>query len=85
MLLPTVQISQPISARTAAKRVCHLEDATHKIGQSWLKLFTGHKVAECKENRVMDLSAVADLKPEIAWEKLRVADEARDLDDFREV
>lgn len=33
----------------------------------------------------MDLSAVADLKPEIAWEKLRVADEARDLDDFREV
>jgi len=33
----------------------------------------------------MNLSAVADLKPEIAWEKLRVADEARDLDDFREV
>lgn len=34
---------------------------------------------------MLDLSSVADLKPEVAWEKLRVADQARDLDDFRDV
>ena len=33
---------------------------------------------------MLDLSNIADLKPEIAWDKLRAADEARDLDDFRE-
>ena len=30
------------------------------------------------------MSTVADLKPDIAWDKVVAADKTRDLDDFRE-
>ncbi|MCJ1397213.1 hypothetical protein MMC11_000405 [Xylographa trunciseda] len=44
----------------------------------------GHKVTECTENRAIDMSTVADLKPDAAWDKLVKADKERELDDFRE-
>ncbi|MCJ1393302.1 hypothetical protein MMC18_006174 [Xylographa bjoerkii] len=44
----------------------------------------GHKVTECKDNRAIDMSSVADLKPDVAWDKLVAADKERELDDFRE-
>lgn len=50
-----------------------------------LTLPLGHLTAECKANRVLDTSFVADMTAEDAWETLKKADEERDLDDFREV
>ncbi|MCJ1303297.1 hypothetical protein MMC08_006105 [Hypocenomyce scalaris] len=44
----------------------------------------GHKALVCKENRVLDLSKVANKSPDDAWDALKVADASRDLDDFRE-
>ena len=46
---------------------------------------SGHKALVCKENRVLDLSKVANKSPDDAWDALKVADASRDLDDFREV
>lgn len=45
----------------------------------------GHSAKECKNNRVFDLSDVPDIAPEPAWEALKVADQANDLDRLREV
>lgn len=45
----------------------------------------GHQASECKANRVLDKSRVADMSAEDAWEALVNADEQRDLEDFREV
>lgn len=40
---------------------------------------------DCKENRQLDMSGVADMTTEEAWAKLKQASDDRDLDDFREV
>lgn len=45
----------------------------------------GHKAAECKSNRVLDLSKIASKSPEEAWDLLKAAAAEGDLDDFREV
>lgn len=45
----------------------------------------GHAAKDCKENRVLDLSAIPDEQPEIAWQKVVEADGAKDLHDLREV
>lgn len=45
----------------------------------------GHSAKECKNNRVFDLSDVPDIAPEPAWEALKMADKANDLDRLREV
>ena len=45
----------------------------------------GHQASECKANRVLDKSRVADMSAEDAWEALVNADEQRDLEEFREV
>lgn len=55
------------------------------IGYQELISRIGHKALDCKENRALDLSKVADMSPEKSWLGLKVADASRDLDDFREV
>ena len=53
-----------------------------KIELIW---FQGHKTLDCKDNRLLDWSKIADKTPDDAWEGMKVADADRDLDDLREV
>ena len=46
---------------------------------------TGHGAIDCKDNRALDNSKVPLVSPEVAWEKLKAANEERDLDDIRDV
>lgn len=48
-------------------------------------IYTGHKAADCTENRAIDYSNVVTMSSEEAWRALIKADAERDLDDFREV
>ena len=45
----------------------------------------GHSASECKANRVFDMSNVPEMDAEAAWNSLQLADQARELDDFRTV
>lgn len=45
----------------------------------------GHATKDCTNNRVFDLSAIADATAEDAWVALEKADQDRDLDDIRNV
>ena len=45
----------------------------------------GHITLECKNPRKFDLSGVADKDPDTAWEDVKNADAAGDLDLIREV
>lgn len=47
--------------------------------------YKGHRAAECKANRVVDMSNIPNKSPEEAWNLLKAADAEGDLDDFREV
>ena len=48
-------------------------------------LSLGHKALECKENRVIDYTGIADKDPEAAWNAIKAADADRDLDDLKDV
>ena len=45
----------------------------------------GHATKDCTNNRVFDLSAIADATAEDAWVALEKADQEKDLDDIRNV
>ena len=47
--------------------------------------YLGHVTLDCKNNRVFDMSAIADATADVAWENLQKADEDKDLDEIREV
>lgn len=45
----------------------------------------GHVAKDCTNNRVFDLSNIAEATVEVAWENLVKADAEKDLDDVRAV
>ena len=45
----------------------------------------GHGAKDCKNNRVFDMSSIADATAEVAWENLEKADAEKDLDEVRAV
>lgn len=45
----------------------------------------GHATKDCTNNRVFDLSSIADATAEVAWDNLQRADAKKDLDEIREV
>lgn len=51
---------------------------------NWYFFETGHKTLDCKENRKLDRSQVADKSPEEAWADMKKASDERDIDDFRD-
>ncbi|KAH8199688.1 hypothetical protein TruAng_006157 [Truncatella angustata] len=44
----------------------------------------GHQVSECQSARIIDRSHVADVDPEVAWQKIVTGAEQGDLDDVKE-
>jgi hypothetical protein len=81
---PSVRRSQQTSAGTASKKVSVVTLRQTAIEATLIRPL-GHKATECKANRVLDLSKIANKDPEEAWEMVKRADAEGDLDDFREV
>lgn len=44
----------------------------------------GHTISKCEGARKIDRSAIADLSTDDAWEKIKTAVRARDIDDVKE-
>ena len=47
--------------------------------------YLGHGAKDCKNNRVFDMSSIADATAEVAWDNLEKADAEKDLDEIRAV
>lgn len=81
-LLRSALINRLRSVRSVRRKVSQFNFIATKTE---LISFQGHKALDCKGNRLLDWSKVADKTPDDAWEGMKVADGDRDLDDLREV
>lgn len=85
---PEEKVARPF---TGACRICQVEghpaaDCPSKPAQLCRNCKKeGHLAKDCTENRFMDTTSIEVALPDIAWAKLKAADDAKDLDDFRDV
>lgn len=82
IVLPTVLLPHPSSARTARRKVWQPLLSCPIL--SVVNILSGHSANDCKNPRKIDRSGIADIPAEYAWNELVAASAEGDLDDMKE-